>query len=469
MRWIGQRVTDRLDRCGLGQRSLLPLLALLILLHFAYSVTPDLPPALRNLAFLAGSVLLAAVLAAASFFWPPGMIREPPAAPGVDAKLSDALLAVVMIASAAYFSLPNRLAAPLVATFGAIQVVVLPMRRPRLSLIVSCLSLLLGLGLAVWWIPLDRLGGDMLPVTVWADKVFLHGMNPYFADHSSITPNPFFYLPLQWLIYVPFVAFHLDPRLLNEIAIVGTISIYLRLWREISFPWTGFAVLLGLIAMRSSTEMLYDGEVWPLWWMISLFAFLIHRRRLRVAALVLGLLLACSQISLAIAALFGVYQIRSTASWRDTVLLAGISSAVYLAFVLPFAHGLAGFVVEYYIVIPHLAGVISERLRHNSITQVSLVNLLSRAGLTGLRAWLQAATGIAGMAVLAVRRSTTPAQFLTVCGLTYLWAISLNMQVWKYYYVPGLLLLFWGIYAPRRNMVPLLGHEPAFGCAPILR
>ncbi len=323
MRWIGQRVTDRLDRCGLGQRSLLPLLALLILLHFAYSVTPDLPPALRNLAFLAGSVLLAAVLAAASFFWPPGMIREPPAAPGVDAKLSDALLAVVMIASAAYFSLPNRLAAPLVATFGAIQVVVLPMRRPRLSLIVSCLSLLLGLGLAVWWIPLDRLGGDMLPVTVWADKVFLHGMNPYFADHSSITPNPFFYLPLQWLIYVPFVAFHLDPRLLNEIAIVGTISIYLRLWREISFPWTGFAVLLGLIAMRSSTEMLYDGEVWPLWWMISLFAFLIHRRRLRVAALVLGLLLACSQISLAIAALFGVYQIRSTASWRDTVLLAG--------------------------------------------------------------------------------------------------------------------------------------------------
>ena len=469
MRWVGQRVTDGLDRCGLGQRSLLPLLALLILLHFVYSVTPDLRPALRNLAFLVGSVLLAAVLAAASFFWRPGMTREPPTALGVDAKLSDALLAIVMIASAAYFSLPNQLAASLVATFGAIQVVVLLMRRPRLSLIVSCLSLLLGLALAVWWIPLDRLGGDMLPVTVWADKVFLHGMNPYFEDHTSVTPNPFFYLPLQWLIYVPFVAFRLDPRLLNELAILGTIAIYLRLWREVSFPWTGFAVLLGLIATRSSTEMLYDGEVWPLWCLISVFAFLIHRRRLRMAALVLGLLLACSQISLAIAALFGVYQLRSAARWRETFLLAGIVTAVYLAFVLPFAHGLAGFVEEYYIVIPHLAGLISERLRHNSITQVSLVNLLSRAGLTGLRAWLQAATGIAGMAVLALRRSTTPAQFLTVCGLTYLWAISLNMQVWKYYYVPGLLLLFWGIYAPRSNMVPLADHEPAFGRDPMLQ
>jgi len=466
---IWQGITDRLDRCGLAQRSLLPLLALLILLHFTYSVTPDLPPALRNLVFLVSSVLLAAILAAALFSWPPGTIGEPHAARSVDTKLPDALLAVVMIASAAYFSLPNRLAAPLVATFGAIQAVVLLMRRPRLSLIVSCLSLLLGLGLAVWWIPLDRLGGDMLPVTVWADKVFLHGLNPYFEDHSSVTPNPFFYLPLQWLIYVPFVAFHLDPRLLNEIAILGTISIYLRLWHKVSFPSTGFAVLLGLIATRSSTEMLYDGEVWPLWWMISLFAFLIHQRRLRMAALVLGLLLACSQISLAIAALFAVYQLRSMASWRDTFLLAGISAAVYLAFVLPFARGLAGFIVEYYIVIPHLAGIISERLHHNSITQVSLVNLLSRAGLAGLRAWLQAAVGMTGMAVLALRRSTTPAQFLTLCGLTYLWAIGLNMQVWKYYYVPGLLMLFWGVYAPPPDMVPPPGHELACGCDPVVQ
>ncbi|OYV48506.1 MAG: hypothetical protein B7X10_02965 [Burkholderiales bacterium 21-58-4] len=60
--------------------------------------------------------------------------------------------------------------------------------------------------------------------------------------------------------------------------------------------------------------------------------------------------------------------------------------------------------------------------------------MLTRARLPELRAWLQVAAGVTGMAVLVLRRRTTPAQFLTVCGLTYLWAISLNMQVWKYYY-----------------------------------
>ena len=451
MRWVGQTFTDWLDRCGLGQRSLLPLLALLVLLHFAYSVAPDLRPDLRNLAFLAGSVLLAALLATASLFWRPGSINEPPATPGASATPSDALFAVVMIASAAYFSLPNWLAAPLLAAFGAIQAVILVMRRPRWSLIVSCLSLLLGLGLVVSWIPLDRLGGDMLPVTVSADKVFLHGLNPYFEDYTSVTPGPFFYLPLQWLIYLPFVALHLDLRLLNEIAMLGTLGIFLLLWREILFPWTGFAVLLGLIASRPSTEMLYQGEVWPLWCMISVFAFLVHRRRLRMAALVLGLLLACSQISLAIAALFGAYQLRSAPSWRELFLLAAIAAAVYLAFVLPFVHGLVSFIMEYYVVLPRLAGIMNEHSFHNSITQVSLVNVLTRARLPELRAWLQVAAGLTGMAVLVLRRRTTPAQFLTVCGLTYLWAISLNVQVWKDYYIPGLLLLFWGIYAPRTD------------------
>ena len=454
---VGRKFTNSLDRCGLGQRSLLPLLALLVLLHSAYSITPDLQPDSRNLGFLAGSVLLAVILAATSFFQRPGSLSEPLAPAGSGAMLSDALFAVVMIGAAAYFSLPNRLAVPLIAAFGTIQAVILVKRQHRASLIVSCLCLLLGLGLTVWWIPLDRLGGDMLPVTVWADKVFLHGLNPYFEDYRSVTPGPFYYLPLQWLIYLPFVALHLDLRLLNEIAVLGTMGIFLILWPRISFPWTGFSLLLGLIASRPSTEMVYQGEVWPLWFMISLFAFLIHQRRLRMAAVILGLLLACSQISLAIAALFGSYRLRSGESWRETVLLAAITAAVYLAFVLPFAHGLVHFIMEYYVVVPRLAGIMSERRFHNSITQVSLVNLLARAGLLELRSWLQLAAGIGGMAVLGLRRRATPAEFLTVCGLTYLWAISLNVQVWKYYYIPGLLLLFWGIYAPRNE-----GAQPAF-------
>ena len=90
----------------------------------------------------------------------------------------------------------------------------------------------------------------------------------------------------------------------------------------------------------------------------------------------------------------------------------------------------------------------SERTYHNAITQVSLINVLTRLGLIGLRGPLQVGIGIIGMAVLALRRRTTTGDFLAVCALTYLVAIGLNVQVWKYYYIQGLVLLFWSVFAP---------------------
>lgn len=50
--------------------------------------------------------------------------------------------------------------------------------------------------------------------------------------------------------------------------------------------------------------------------------------------------------------------------------------------------------------------------------------------------------------VLALRPRTVPREFLAVCALTYPVTISLNVVVWKYYYIQGLVLLFWSAYAP---------------------
>ena len=225
----------------------------------------------------------------------------------------------------------------------------------------------------------------MLPVIAWADRTFLHGLNPYFEDYTSVTPGPFFYLPLQWLVYLPFVALHLDLRLLNLASVFGTIGLYLLLWRDIPRRWTGFALLLALIASRPSTEMVYQGEVWPLWFMVSAFAVAFYRQRLRLAAVVLGLLLACNQTTLVLAALVGVYQVRSGTNWRETLLLGAIVLVVYCVIVFPFARGVVAFIDEYDIIVPHLGGIMTERAFHNSITQVSLVNVLTRLGLIGLR------------------------------------------------------------------------------------
>ncbi len=438
----------RLRDCGLCQWPALALVALLLLLHGVYSITPDIRPGARNVAFLVGSVVLALLLGGCWLFWRAlfGADRRP--APADAPDYPDAALPILMIASAAYFSLPNRLALGLIAPFVLVQAALLARGYLRASLLVSCAVLLAALAAVVARTSVDHLGADMLPVTAWADRVFLHGLNPYFEDHTSITSGPFFYLPLEWLAYLPLVALHLDPRLLNLASVLGTIGLYMLLWRDIPRPWTGFALLLALIASRPSTEMVYQGEVWPLWFMVSALAVAFYRQRLRLAAVLLGLLLACNQTTLVLAALLGVYQLRSGARWRGTLLLGGIVLVVYGAIVFPFARGVVAFMNECYIVIPHLAAVMIERAFHNSITQVSLVNLLTRLDLIGLRGPLQVAAGIIGMAVLALRQRTAPREFLAVCALTYLVAIGLNAQVWKYYYIQGLVLLFWSVYAP---------------------
>ena len=434
--------TTNTARCGLCERGALTWLALLMLLHGTYSVAPDLTRGARHAVFLTGSIGLAALFGV--YVWVGRWLlvgvcpRDRVATP----DMVDAILPIVTIVSALYFSLPDGVA--ILLTLGCVlpQAFLLARRALRASLIFSCGFLLVGLFAVIVKTKLRHLGADMLPVSVWADRSFLHGMNPYFGDHTAVTPWPFFYLPLQWLIYLPLVVLHLDVRWINFVSIVGTIWLLTRLWRDLMRPWTAFALLLALVAARPSTEMLYQGEVWPLWFLISAFIVAFLRGRVWLAGVLVGLLLAYSQTALVIAALIAVHQLRSGGPWRVTLTAGAVALLVYLAFIFPFAHGMVAFIDTNYIVLPHLAGIISERVRHNATTQVSLTNLLTRLSASRWRASLQLMAGLGGMLVLALR-PTSPRGFLIVCGITYLVAIGLNMQVWKYYYVPGLVFLFW--------------------------
>ena len=87
--------------CGLRHRSVLAFLALLLLLHGAYSVTPDLGPRLRDLAFLAGSVVLTLLLVGFWIAWRPLFANAPPQTRAAAPDPCDALLAVGMIVTAA--------------------------------------------------------------------------------------------------------------------------------------------------------------------------------------------------------------------------------------------------------------------------------------------------------------------------------------------------------------------------------
>jgi hypothetical protein len=211
-----------------------------------------------------------------------------------------------------------------------------------------------------------------------------------------------------------------------------------------------FGILVGLAASRPATEMVFQGQVWPFWLLLSVFAVLELRGRHLAAALALGVLLAMSQTTLLLLALTGPYSLR-TYGLRRTMVLALVTLLVFAVIVVPFSRLGSEFFVQNYYALPKLAGEYSERIFHNAITQMSLLNLITTLGVKDLRAPLQLAAILAGMALLLVRPIPGPRFFLVACGLSFLWAIGLNVQVWKYYYVPGLLLIFWGLACPRWN------------------
>src|SRR6185437_1271818 len=68
---------------------------------------------------------------------------------------------------------------------------------------------------SLFFVPFDAQSGDMLLFIEHALDVFRMGGDPYTADFGGIDANPFFYLPLQWLIYLPVRVLGGDLRIVN--------------------------------------------------------------------------------------------------------------------------------------------------------------------------------------------------------------------------------------------------------------
>ena len=418
-------------------------IALLLIIHFVYGAAPDLSPAHRLDIYLIGSVLFAALLAGCL------SVLVLPAWPDVaglsiESLSRQALLLVVVVSFAIYAAFPDRFAAILILAFLFVQIPLLWRSMYRLSLVATGGAIIGGLAVVILRTRLTDLGADMLPVCVWANHILLQHGNPYLADHRAVTPWPFFYLPLQWLIYMPLVLLHADVRWLNFASIIGTLALLFWNRRNLASPWLAFTLMLVFIASRPSTEMLYQGEVWPFWFIVSAFSVLLLRGNPARAALALGCLLGISQTAIHVAGLTAVWRLRSAGKWYRTMLMGALAAGIYFISIIPFAHGVVEFIRNEYVVLPHLAGKLVQRVRDNGNTEVSLVNLLLHLGLIRWRMAMQLTVVLGTAAVLAVRRAGTRT-FLYLTGVSYLAAISLNMQVWKYYYGPGLLLMFWSI------------------------
>jgi hypothetical protein len=436
-------------RFTIAARREFPLLlgALIFLLHACYGIAPILGTQARGVMFLTFSVVFVVLLGwflVAYAFQPR---RADPLSAALPGHLG-AAFAVLMVTTAIYFNFPNRIAGPGMVVFLAIIGFLARSGRARHVVAASAVAIIVAMLVKLLVVGTGPEGADMLPVIKWADEQFLIGNNPYFEDYTHVTIGPFYYLPVQWLFYLPLVAAGMDQRVLNVAAVLAVIGLYFLVFGKSRDRIAYLGILVGIAASRPGTEMVFQGHVWPFWLLLSVYAGLVLHGRHMAAAVVLGVLLATSQTMLLVLALSAAYYLREL-GLRRAVMIGLVNLIVYLAIVVPFTRWGIDFFVQNYYALPKLAGEYSERTFQNAVTQISLLNLTTTLGVKELRAPLQLAAVLAGMALLLWRRIPGPRYFLVISGLCFLWAIGLNVQVWKYYYVPGLLLVFWGLACPR--------------------
>ena len=419
---------------------------LLLILHICYGIAPNLGDApQQSLFFLGGSVAFFTGLLVLFLFCALG--RDP-----TDGfRLSDRGLqlfctgaAAAVICSSLFFSFPNAIAIPAIFAFAVLSGL-LWWRGGMVYLVHGAVAagvLLLAVkGLGPEF-PLT-VASDMLPVIKWANLEFLAGRNPYFEDYTAVTPGPFYYLPVQWLLYLPFERLGLDQRLLNLLSLFGCLTLFMVALRGNPHRVACLAGLAALFASRPAVEMIARGHVWPVWLIVSGYAAAFTADRKMLAAMLLGVLLATNQTFVLLFALVGVYDLRN-AGLRRAVLLGLISLGVYAVIVLPFSRGPIDFITQYYIELPRLAGVSAER-QHNAVLQMSVVRIITALGIGDLRQGLQVLCGVIGLATIAAHRTLRPPHFLALAGVIYLFVVALNVQIWKYYYIPGFWLILWSV------------------------
>jgi hypothetical protein len=435
--------------------------AVLLLIQGTYGFAEVVKPAWRPLLFLSGSGILLVLLgslAASCLSWE-----------GADGRVAARCRIVeefvyafptLMIASAIYFLFPNAVAVPAGTLVIAMCVGLRMFYGPHI--VVAWTGFAVSMLLAIKFVTTDLNPdvADMLPVIMKQAEFFLSNLSPYGQSYSAVTDGPVYYLPLQWLFYTPLVAFRVDPRFLNILCLGGTAALFLFAIRNAKSHGLYAGMLIGTLASKPSIEMLVQGHMWPIWFLCAAYCATIAARRWITAAAILGALLASSQTMILLFALAAVYQLKALGLLR-AVLLSALSLSVYLIFMLPFSGLSAGFFLDHYVYLPMTAGLYSEIVSNNPLLQLSLADLVANSGIWGSRPWLQVMVGLGGMIALGFKAETGITDFLKICGICYLAAISLNIQVWRYYYMPGLLLLLWGCSVPhiwRLRTVGFQGH-----------
>lgn len=288
-------------------------------------------------------------------------------------------------------------------------------------------------------IPFDAQSGDMLLFIDHALDVFRMGGDPYTADFGGIDANPFFYLPLQWLIYLPVRVLGGDLRVVNLLSAAAMIAMVE--WRCRAGHAALRAAVYPVMLSSLTLPMMHSGQVWPYWLAILGGGLLVANRRWAWAAAILALAIAIRQTALVPVAIIFCGLIGRIGS-RRLLWAALVGCAVLAVAVVPFVS--SGAAWQMLLVEGPRRALEQAHLQGNPGDQIALSNFLDWVGLAKWDMRVQAALALAMAALASLLGGRGMPTVLTIAGLGYLLTMSANPYMHSYYYVAGFLLAAMG-------------------------
>ncbi len=199
--------------------------------------------------------------------------------------------------------------------------------------------------------------------------------------------------------------------------------------------------------------MILGGQVWPYWWLVVAFAVSLLFPVWLLSAAIVGAPLATRQTAVAIAALFGIHLFFAV-GWSMSVRVMMIAFLIFGLAMLPWVIVQPALPVYLYIGIQKTFALEHALDPRWDWSEVSILNLLQAMGIGHMRALLLIFALLSGALYLALARGITLRTFACLTGVVYLFVVSLNVQVFRYYYCPGLLLIALGLSITMDMLVP---------------
>jgi hypothetical protein len=424
--------------------------AALVLIHLIFAMMAIVygfdyawPAALRHAVYLAASVATVAGFAAAlgiALF--PRFQGDTPA----DWMPVGAALCVAELTLTVFFHLPTRWAvAALLALWVALALLARWLGAAAVMGAALCLGFLI-YAATILCTPFSAMGADMLPFITHALEVFLAGGDPYVADYSAITGNPFFYLPAQWLVFLPPYLLGIDLRIVNLLSAAAmVILVEWRVRAGHSGLRTGvYPLMLSPLVL----PMMYAGQIWPYWLAILAAAMLLLEARWIWAAAALALAIGIRQTALVGAAAVVVGLI-GRIPVRALVLAVVVGVGTLLLTILPFVssrHAVGVILIDgpaKALALANAAG--------NPADQIASSNLMQFFGLQAQDLPAEALLGLLAMLVARAVGREGVRPLLIAAGLGYALTISANPYLFRYYYIAGVLLATIGLTAQHRS------------------